>query len=205
MDWVNLLQDGAIVSLAVAQIANSSSIRGLRKRVSALEKEARDRARQGKDVDLPLIDGYLHSPNDAEYRYLTPEGSFTMSRPVDFERRIARGLNPRLFRKGDSVRLSGLQGEFILIGYSWSGFSAVKKASLSDMDKGSSVSVSTTVTFHADRVTAWKRNTGEWPVEWFMGTGNKREEGGSDDHARRVKDRNKKNAAGSSCGSDKRK
>ena len=197
MDWVNLLQDGAIVSLAVAQIANSSSIRGLRKRVSALEKEARNRARQGKDVDLPLIDGYLHSPNDAEYRYLTPEGSFTMSRPVDFERRIAHGLNPRLFRKGDSVRLSGLHGEFILAGYSNKGFSAWKKSRSS--------SVATTAVFHADRVTAWKRNTGEWPVEWFMGTGNKREEGGSDDHARRVKDRNKKNAAGSSCGSDKRK
>lgn len=26
-------------------------------------------------------------------------------------------------------------------------------------------SVATTVVFHADRVTAWKRDTGEWPVE----------------------------------------
>lgn len=165
MDWVNLLQDGAIICLAVVQIADSFSIRGLRKRVSVVDKEARDGAQQRKDVDLPLIDRYLQSPNDAKCRYLTPEGSFTVSRPVDFECRIARGLNPRLFRKGDSVRLSGLHGEFVLTGYSDKGFSARKK-------NGSS-SITTTVIFHADRVTAWKRNTGEWPVEWFMGTGNK--------------------------------
>ena len=188
MDWVNLLQDGAIICLAVVQIADSFSIRGLRKQIEDLRKSKQDKYR-----DLPLIEAYCKFGDGGSFRSLYCDQALDDS--ASYETRVASGFKPCLFRKGDSVRLSGLQGEFILIGYSWSGFSAVKKASLSDMDKGSSVSVSTTVTFHADRVTAWKRNTGEWPVEWFMGTGNKREEGGSDDHARRVKEPGKKNAA----------
>lgn len=197
MDWVNLLQDGAIICLAVVQIADSFSIRGLRKQVDGLRK-----SKQDKDHDLTLIESYCKF-DDGRVRNLYCDQA--LEDAASRETRAASGFKPCLFRKGDSVQLSGLQGEFILISYSRSGFSAVKKASLFDMNEGSSVGVSTTVIFHADRVTAWKRNTGEWPVEWFMGTGSKCEEGGSDDHGRRVKEPGKKNAAGSSCGSDKRK
>ena len=168
MDWVNLLQDGAIICLAVVQVADSFSIRGLRKQVDVLGK-----SKQDKDHDPPLIESYGRF-GDGLVRSLTFGNA--LEDAASRETRAASGFKPCLFRKGDSVRLGGLDGEFILIGYSQSGFSAVEKTGLLDMNEGSSVSVSTTVTFHADRVTAWKRNTGEWPVEWFMGTGSRREE-----------------------------
>ena len=180
MDWVNLLQDGAIICLAVVQIADSFSIRGLRKQIEDLRKSKQDKYR-----DLPLIEAYCKFGDGGSFRSLYCERS--LQEAASYETRVAHGFKPCIFRKGDSVRLSGLHGEFILAGYSNKGFSAWKKSRSS--------SVATTAVFHADRVTAWKRNTGEWPVEWFMGTGNKREEGGSDDHARRVKEPGKKNAA----------
>ena len=159
MDWVNLLQDGAIICLAITQIVDSFSIRGLRKQVVDLRKSKQDKYR-----DLPLIESYCKFGDGGSFRSLYCERS--LQEAASYETRVASGFKPCIFRKGDSVRLSGLHGEFILTGYSGNGFSAWKK-------NGSS-SITTTVTFHADRVTAWKRNTGEWPVEWFMGTGSKR-------------------------------
>ena len=160
MDWVNLLQDGAIICLAITQIAGSFSVRGLRKQVDGLRK-----SKQDKDRDLPLIESYCKFGDGGSFRSLYCERS--LQEAASYETRVASGFKPCIFRKGDSVRLTGLHGEFILAGYSNEGFLAWKK--------NRSSSVATNVVFHADRVTAWKRNTGEWPVEWFMGTGSKRE------------------------------
>lgn len=131
MDWVNLLQDGAIICLAITQIAGSFSIRGLRKQVEDLRK-----SKQDKDHDLPLIESYGRFGGGL-VRSLTFGNA--LEDAASRETRAASGFKPCLFRKGDSVRLGGLDGEFILIGYSQSGFSAVEKTGLLDLNEGSSI------------------------------------------------------------------
>lgn len=128
MDWVNLLQDGAILSLAGCHVASFFSLRRVRE-------------------SSPAGSGSLIEEAEASGR-----GPLS---PVCWD--YGTGvLNPRLFRKGDSVRIAGSDEEFVLEDYRYGVFAA------DCMRDG----VTYSAHFPVSSVTAWKRNSGEWPIEW---------------------------------------
>ena len=128
MDWVNLLQDGAIICLVGCQIASFFSLRRMRESSPA---------------------GSWSLIEEAE-----ASGRGPLS-PVCWD--YGTGvLNPRLFRKGDSVRIAGSDEEFVLDDYRYGAFAA-------DCVRDG---VTYSAHFPVSSVTAWKRNSGEWPVEW---------------------------------------
>lgn len=149
MSVTDFLQDGSIILLAGSQIIQSFTIRNLRQRLSTLKAKAKT---SDHNPDS-LIQQYEDNIARNDYRrpfFHTPAGN------------ADNGFNFRLFSAGDSVKVYGFDGELILRGYSEDGFIAETRTLPFSR-------FSATVAFHPNRVMAWKRNNGEWPVDWFTG------------------------------------
>ncbi|MDN5980007.1 hypothetical protein [Bifidobacterium mongoliense] len=164
MGWINLLQDGAIVALSVSQIMQTRRWSKLRRENEQQEKRIDEYAEKEAKADQSLMHG------EAVDNLLRIRKQYGFTRIPGFDGhlvrdpescRTAHGFNPYLFHAGDSVQIDGVNGELCLTAYSTDQFTAT---ATSDDQR-----VVSTATFSPDDVIAWKRNTGEWPVEWFTG------------------------------------
>jgi hypothetical protein len=147
MSVTDLLQDGSIILLAGSQIIQSFTIRNLRTRLLVLKAKAKTSDHNPDSLIQQYEDKIAHD----DYRRLT------FHIPLY---KVDTSFNFRLFSAGDSVKIYDFDGELILRGYSEDGFIAETRTNYVPR-------LGTKVTFHPSRVRAWKRNNGEWPVDWF--------------------------------------
>ena len=162
MSWIDLLQDGAIVALSVSQIVQTVGLRTLARRLDSCDRRI-EKLTDGSPEQVCL----MHSETAGQIEYgrslfgCHHSDVFGNSIQDPVSVRTAHGFNPYLFNAGDSVRVGWLDEDLTLSGYSCGVFTA--KSNTSDSR------TSATAKLKPDDVVAWKRNTGEWPVEWFTG------------------------------------
>lgn len=146
--WVDLLQDAAIVALSVAQIVQAVGSGRQRERLGSVEGKL-------KTVGERSLMRSSHDEDMAFYELIeaTQPGNHC-------SRKTKRGLYPYLFGEGDEVLVDGLDETLTLTGFEYGKFTAT--------GEGAS-GCRLTVAFSPEDVVAWRRTTGEWPVNWFRG------------------------------------
>lgn len=158
MDLVNLLQNAAIIVLSSVSVLQTVRLHSVNE---TLDKRIRELAKSSVKRNPTLVEAEQERIMNL---YLEHEQVVSVRwEKQDDESASTPRLNSDLFRKGDSVQLSGLEGEYILTGYQDKCFTACKTT----RDQ----SISTKVVFPAEKVKAWKRNTGEWPLDWVTRSG----------------------------------
>lgn len=157
--WVDLLQDAAIVALSVAQIGHVVGTCRRETRLSAVEKTASGVLDSLPPV--PLMDTDANgSQGDGAFRRVA--GIYGGVHYASEMPRNRYGLHPEIFSAGDEVLVDGFEGVLELTGFDNGRFEAVCR----DAGHG----MGTTVGFEPDKVRAWRRTNGEWPVNWFHGS-----------------------------------